>query len=186
MMTGATMTRFQGRYRVESTRLKNWDYAGPGAYFVTLCTQARACYLAECDIDQIRLTCAGQIVAEEWQRTAELRPTVTLDAWAILPNHVHGVLLLQQIESVDKAAAVPNGIHAGSLGAIIGQFKSVTTKRIRASGLPQFAWQPRFYERIVRGPTELDSIRRYIESNAAQWALDEHNPDRPSSKVARW
>ncbi|HLC27888.1 MAG TPA: transposase [Dehalococcoidia bacterium] len=97
-----------------------------------------------------------------------------------MPNHVHGIVLI--IESRD---AQPDALHPGastrpplspqSLGSIIRQFKSVSTKRIWKAGFRDFVWQPRFYDRIIRSEHSLDAIRRYIQENPTKWELDRDN-----------
>ena len=64
--------------------------------------------------------------------------------------------------------------HCGRMSHIISRFKSAVTKYARENGIP-FAWQPRFYDHIVRDTAELNRIAAYIENNAAQWAFDELN-----------
>ena len=71
---------FRDRYRVESTRLAGWDYASPAAYFITICTGRRRLYFGTIQPGCPVLSPAGEIVAEEWQRTLQVRPNVTLDA----------------------------------------------------------------------------------------------------------
>jgi REP element-mobilizing transposase RayT len=172
------MVLFKGKYRIPSARLKNWNYAAPGLYFVTVCTWQALCSLGTVRNQAVRLSPAGQIIAEEWQRTAQVRPNVGLDAWIIMPNHVHGILAIKyavetpQVETPQPGGATTtNATHwkPGVLGAIIGQFKSRCTKRIWALGDTGFRWQARFYDHIIRTPQALANIRRYIENNPAQW-----------------
>ena len=179
------MPLHQGKYRVESARLKGWDYSQPGWYYVTLCTQDRQCHFGDIANDQMRPSAIGEIVAEEWQRTPVVRPNVGLDAWILMPNHLHGIIILQEAKlprPLDAGAVPPHlargELKPGSIGAIMGQIKSVCKKRIRAAGFPEFDWQPRFYDHIVRDDRSLANIRQYIVNNPAQWALDELNADR--------
>ena len=114
-----------------------------------------------------------------------------LIAWCVMPNHVHGIIVIT--ETPNRAGVVvetsrrgvstttttaPNAprLRAGSLGAIIGQIKSVCTKRIRAAGYADFAWQPRFYDHIIRDDASLHRIRRYIAHNPGGWQQDRNNP----------
>jgi putative transposase len=199
-MEGLPMTKFKDKYRIESTRLRGWDYSSPGWYFVTICTNQRLLFFGEIVDGQMRLSQAGQIVAEEWLRTPEVRSNVVLDEWMIMPNHVHGIIVIlppdvetsrrdvSTMQNRDVPTAVsftpprPNesaqpitGLHPHTLGAIINQFKSVCTKRIRASGSTEFAWQPRFYDHIIRDDESLTRIRRYIQENPLKWELDRNN-----------
>jgi hypothetical protein len=89
------MTLFKGKYRVESTRLRGWDYASAGWYFVTLCTRNRECVWGEVVNGAVRLSPMGEIVAEEWRKTEQIRANVALDEWVIMPNHVHGIIVIK-------------------------------------------------------------------------------------------
>ncbi len=83
--------RFKDTYRIETARWPRHDYAAPGWYFVTICTKGRACFFGEVRGGVMGLSEAGCTVAEEWQRTPQVRPYVCLDAWIVMPNHVHGL-----------------------------------------------------------------------------------------------
>jgi putative transposase len=178
------MTLFRNKFRVESARLPGRDYASGGKYFVTICTLNRKCLLGEIIGIEMRLSEVGRIVADEWNKTATLRPNVQLDAWQIMPNHVHGILVLNHPGHVGKSALprvapqqVPiEGLKADSLGAIINQFKGNCTKRIRELGQPGFHWQPRFYDHIIQNERSLVQIRQYIHDNPRKWAEDSDNP----------
>lgn len=184
-----------------SIRLPGYDYRQPGAYFVTLCTQRRACLLGEVVEEAVRLSAAGEIVAREWARTAEVRANVVIDAFVVMPNHVHGILgIVSDVAPSDdiddvratRRVAPPEDMHgvratrrvaptgplAGSIGAIIGQIKSVSTKQINAlRHTPGAAvWQRNYYEHIIRNEDSLQRIRQYILDNPARWAYDRENP----------
>jgi REP element-mobilizing transposase RayT len=165
---------YQNQYRIASARLKGWDYSKAGGYFVTICTANRRCHFGQIADGQMRLSPIGDILAAEWQRTAELRPNVILDAWVVMPNHIHGIIFIQDggaPPTTDPATEKP--LKPGSVGAIIGQVKSVCKKRIRANGDRSFDWQPRFHDHIIRDDADLARIREYIINNPAQWELDE-------------
>ncbi len=130
---------------------------------------------------------AGDIVAEVWLRTPLIRPNVELDTWVLMPNHLHGIVIIKspapdQAEQAIPGAAPANHhpgvarLKADSLGAIIGQIKGACTKRIRLAAIADFDWQPRFHDHIIRDEHALANIRQYISDNPAQWALDELNP----------
>lgn len=156
------MTRFKDRYRIESTRLPGWDYTSPGYYFVTLCTKDRQPFFGEVIAGRMLLSTMGEIVAQEWCKTAYVRQNVSVDEWVIMPNHLHGIILIEETpqRGVSTTRRGNTKWQSNNLGSIIGQVKSICTKRIRAAGYSEFAWQPRFYDRIVRGQGELDNIRR--------------------------
>ena len=166
------------RCRRDSIRLPWWDYSRPGWYFVTVCTNKRQCVLGEIVEGSMALSPAGLIVEEEWWRATTVRQHVELDEFVIMPNHLHGILVINgdQGKTSHRDVSTWSRLRPHSLGAIIGQFKSVCTKRIRGQGFPQFGWQRRFYEHIIRDERSLGNIRQYIVDNPAKWELDDDNP----------
>jgi REP element-mobilizing transposase RayT len=158
-----------------SIRLGAHDYRAGGAYFVTVCTLRRRRLFGRIAGGVLRPSAAGEIVAEEWERTAVLRSGVALDALVVMPDHVHGILVLEP-----GSLAEPSGrtLAGGSVGAIVAQFKAACARRINlARATPGAAvWQRGYYERIVRGPDALPRIRGYIIDNPHRWWLD-HGPE---------
>ena len=179
------MTLFKGKYRVESTRLRGWDYASAGWYFVTLCTRNRECVWGEVVNGAVRLSPMGEIVAEEWRKTEQIRANVALDEWVIMPNHVHGIIVIKnnpivetphvETPHVETPRRGVSTLKPDSLGSIIGQIKSVCTKRIWAAGFTDFNWQARFYDHIIRSEQSLKAIREYIANNPLNWESDKDN-----------
>jgi REP element-mobilizing transposase RayT len=176
------MSPFKGRYRIESTRLLRWDYASAGRYFITICARGKECFFGNIVNGDVRLSSIGEIVAEEWLRTPTIRKSVELDEWIVMPNHLHGILVLTDTDKTPRrGVSTGSELRSGSVGAIIGQFKSVCTKRIWALGQHGFAWQPRFHDRVIRDEAELLSTRRYIIENPLRWELNVYNPsERPT------
>jgi REP element-mobilizing transposase RayT len=93
--------KFKGIYRIESDRLKGWDYGGHGYYFVTICTKNMAHWFGEVSADQIVLSDVGEIVAEELEKTDHVRPSVSLDTWVVMPNHIHAIIVIDATQGVD-------------------------------------------------------------------------------------
>ena len=125
----------------------------------------------------------GQAIQEEWLRTVIIRPYVELDEYIVMPNHVHGIIMVKEhgrgtmhraptIERFGKPVS-------GSLPTIVRGFKSASTKRInRLRGTPgQHVWQRNYYEHIIRDERSLNRIRQYIFNNPQQWHVDRYNPD---------
>jgi len=131
----------------------------------------------------LRLSPLGEIVADEWQATARVRPGVRLDEWVVMPNHLHGILVLDPeplVQAPRRAEAAPQArLQPNSIGSIVGQFKAACTRRIREAGHAGFEWQPRFYDRVIRNDRELDRIRAYIRDNPLRWDLEKNNPIGP-------
>lgn len=167
-----------------SVRLRSYDYAAHGAYFVTICVHQKRYAFGRIENGLMRVNQYGSIAHEEWQQTGIVRPDVVVDEFIIMPNHVHGILIFTDEHSHAGTPTVcPPGFGygaAGTLGTIIGQFKSIVTKRINQWRVEQrlptpiAVWQRSFYERIIREENELNATRRYITENPLKWHEDEH------------
>ena len=188
-------------HRRRSISLKGYDYSEPGAYFVTICTQDRVCLLGEVVDGEVRLSDAGRVVQAAWNELSNRYPGVEIDAFMVMPNHIHGIILL--VESVpgvgaglracpdpdqtSKRIGQPQGVAPTrlSLSDVMHRFKTMTTKRY-ADGVNGRGWQPfhgrlwqrNYYEHVIRNDSELDKIRKYITTNPLKWALDRENPQR--------
>jgi REP element-mobilizing transposase RayT len=165
--------------RRKNLRLEDFDYAQEGAYFITICTYNRKCLWGEIIDNDVRLNDWGKIVESEWLQTAILRPYVRLDAYAVMPNHFHAILFLQDQERATQRVAPtetarPSGLMPRSIGAIVGQFKSQVTKRLNSTTGKEPIWQRNYYEHIIRDEDDLNRIREYIEYNPARWSEDEY------------
>jgi REP element-mobilizing transposase RayT len=178
-----------------SIRLKDYDYAQHGAYFITICTQNRECLLGAVQDGQVVLNDVGDIVESVWQGLSNCFPSVGLDAYVIMPNHVYGIITVGAqliapcpVGRDDKAD--PAGVinHAPTLGNIVRTFKAASTYVIRESLALAFAWQRNYHEHIVRDEPSLNDIRCYIQANPLLWIYDRENPqavDVPNKNVDR-
>ena len=183
-------------YGRQSSRLCGYDYAQPGAYFITICTHHRACLFGDVVHGEMQLSNCGRILSQEWIRTGDIRENVELDMFVIMPNHFHGILLVVEEGTstahyartwapvVDKAVGatcrspIPKGPAPGSIAAVIAGLKSATAKRInhlrRTPGTR--VWQRGYYEHVIRNESDLHEIRQYVVNNPPKWELDEENP----------
>jgi putative transposase len=178
---------YRNRYRVESTRLKGWDYAADGWYFVTLCTRRRECFFGKVGDSRMRSSKIGNVALGFWEEIPNHSTNAGLDAFVIMPNHLHGIVIIKArndprsdvgacgggdwgMTGASGTLNVPPG--PGSLGAIVRSYKSAVTRWSRMNGYTSFAWQPRFYDRVIRDHTALQNIRRYILDNPAKWEQD--------------
>ena len=152
-----------------SIRLDGFDYRGTHSYFVTVCTHDRVPILGTINNNVIQLTPIGQMVADEWIKTPRIRPYVSLDEWIVMPDHFHGIITIHHDHRAIQRIAPTNGLASNSLGSIIGQWKSITAKRIRASGHPDFTWQRNYYDRIIRDATAHAHVQQYIRNNPKNW-----------------
>ena len=168
------------RFR-RSIRLRDYDYTLAGAYFVTLCTFNSVCLFGDIVDGHMRHNDLGTLVGREWQRTAQVRQSVDLDAFVVMPNHIHGILLILDDSnapgSSHSSESFPprsSTLQSGSLGSIIGQFKSTVTRRARRQATAYCGpiWQRNYYEHIVRSYQSLNDLRKYIAENPARWSDD--------------
>jgi REP element-mobilizing transposase RayT len=178
------------RYR-RSIRLAGYDYSRSGAYFVSICTRNRECLFGVLVDAGMQLNGAGSIVQTAWDDLPSHYPHLELDAFVIMPNHIHGIVVLadfafRRIEAGFKAAPttpaptmpiVPSKRHA--LPEIVRAFKTFSARRINvlrnSPGVP--VWQRNYYEHIIRDEESLNRVREYIANNPARWVEDPENPD---------
>jgi putative transposase len=162
-----------------SIRKQGYDYSQPAHYFITLCTARGECLFGEIINGQMLLNRAGLIVQQEWMKTAEIRKNVRLDAFIVMPNHLHGILIIKEEESYSSLGKHARRTH---LGTILGQFKSIVTKKINADRRNnQAVWQRNYYDRIIRDERELKVVQLYIETNPLFWNMDVENDFRKFS-----
>ncbi|MCP4541815.1 MAG: transposase [Chloroflexi bacterium] len=188
------------RHHRRSIRLKGYDYAQAGAYFVTIVCQHRLCLLEP--------TPVHDMVQMWWNKLPEKFLVVETDEFIVMPNHIHGVIVIVEPESGQMSgqtrgfaptpdAPTPDvtvGAHPRvrpesdvrpTLGRIMQWFKTMTTnayiRGVKQEGWEPFPgkfWQRNYYERIIRNERELNAIREYIENNPANWESDDENPNR--------
>jgi len=171
-----------------SIRLKGFDYTRPGAYFVTLCTHNRQCLFGDFVIvdGEVQLNERGGIVTACWNNIPHHFSNITIDAFIVMPNHVHGIIIINDaavgakhsLNSANASPLPPTGTQPGSLAAIVQNYKSVSTRKINAvrSAPGHPVWQRNYYEHIIRTDSDLARIRRYIANNPLQWTQDRLNP----------
>jgi REP element-mobilizing transposase RayT len=167
--------------------LKDYNYAQAGAYFVTVCTYERECLFGNVVDGEMRLNEYGKVAGACWDEIPNHFAGVELDAFVVMPNHVHGIMVIANGEEQHHVRAThasplqkPRGPERKSIGSIIGAFKSASTKRVnemrQALGTP--LWQRNYYDHVIRDQNEWDRIREYINANPARWADDVNNPAR--------
>jgi REP element-mobilizing transposase RayT len=156
-----------------SIRLKGYDYTAPGAYYITIIVQHRERILSQIVGGRVTLFPTGKLVEMVWRRLPVHFPRVTLDAFVIMPDHIHGIIVLsdEPPPHPETPCDRPKGTRPGSLAAIVQSFKSVSARRInQANSTPgRRVWQEDYYEHIVRDGVDMERIRRYIAANPARW-----------------
>ena len=169
--------KFNNTYRIPTNRLPGYDYGADGWYFVTICTKNRVHYFGEIvetrNCASLQPTETGMVANDYWLQIPQHYPFVQLDAFVVMPDHIHGILVFNKPEKTDWN---PNqfGVQSRNLAAVIRAFKS-TVKRHTIQNKIAFAWQARFYDRIIRSQQELDAVRNYIKTNPEKWILTEKN-----------
>jgi putative transposase len=180
-------------HHCHSIRLPEYDYSQAGAYFVTVCTQNRGCLFGEIVGGEMRENTLGQMVHQVWEELPRHYPGVDIDAFVVMPNHVHAIVVIQDIpvgaihelplrheQPHQESPPKINGLHRRRmlLPRIIGRFKMNSAKHINqlcnTRGVP--VWQRNYYEHTVRNHKSLVEIRQYITDNPLRWELDEENP----------
>ena len=90
------MDKFQHKYRIPSARLRNWDYGWNASYFVTICTANHECVFGEVANDKMTFSEIGKIAEQCWLEIPEHFPFVKLDVHVVMPNHVHGIVIIDK------------------------------------------------------------------------------------------
>ncbi len=149
-----------------SIRLHGRDYSAPGTYLVTICACSHL--FGRVQTGEMILTRFGEIAAECWTDLPNHFSHVRIDAFVVMPDHVHGIVVL------GRRSARPSGIGligAGSLGAVVRSFKSAVTARINSErgARPGGIWQRNYFDQIIRSRADLDRVRRYIRDNPVRW-----------------
>jgi len=192
--------RYKDLYRVKSARLPGWDYRNEGGYFVTICTKNMECFFGDVVNGKVILSEIGLLAHKFWNNIPVHFPFVILDAFIIMPNHIHGILILDStVETFHEPAETLHNpvqtLHAtslpednskqinkkmsqispvyGSLSTIIRSYKSAVSKESRLIN-SDFNWLPRFYDRIIRNTKEYNNIKNYIFENPDRWMLKKH------------
>ena len=193
--------KYKNKYRIPSARLQGYDYGQNGAYFITICTKDRIHYFGDiisstgcetqnasgCEtqnIASLRATPIGLIANEYWKKIPEHFPFVILDEFVVMPNHVHGIINISKPSNDKAGLEIQNlpgyinkfGSQFGNISSIIRGYKA-GVKSFATINKIDFAWQPRFYDHIIRDDDEMKRIRKYILENTANWFRDRNNKE---------
>jgi len=160
-------------------RLNGYDYSQDGYYFVTICTKNHEEFFGEIRNGRMRLNHIGTIAAKFWQQIPDHFLFARLDEWVVMPNHVHGILVIEKPfvrRSVGDADLRPLR-QKMLLPKIIHGFKSSFTRYVHMIDAESpFAWQRSYHDHIIRNQRSLDHIREYIHWNPMNWDRDRNNP----------
>lgn len=173
-----------GPDRRKSLRLTGYDYSQTGVYFVTICAQARKNLFGSIVNDEMHLNEPGRMIYSCWRELSSHYPTIELDYFTVMPNHIHGIIFL--VGAGFPRPGVPPGAVGGetpplqknpNLSTIIGYFKYQSTRQINGARQTPRAkvWQRSFYDHVIRDDDSLNRVRSYIETNPLRWHLDREN-----------
>jgi putative transposase len=192
------------RHHRRRLRLKGYDYAQDGAYYVTICAQHRLCLFGDIVDGKIRLNTAGSAVQVAWNELPRRFARLELDTFVVMPNHIHGIAAFVGAGLAlpgEKRAASSTPTRGDAVGGMVGGARMLgDVGKGAASGAPTLGdvirafkslsaihvnrllmrsgplWQRNYYEHIIRDEDELNRIREYITHNPMQWELDRENP----------
>ncbi len=189
--------KYKNKYRIKSTRLQYWDYGWNGAYFITICTKDNECSFGAIENGDMKFSEIGRIANTYWTEIPNHFPFVQLDEYVIMPNHVHGIIIINKDNSDEtketrqnvetRQCLVSTGLTSigqkryrnpgkNNISSIIGSYKSIVTKHANQTN-KNFNWQPRFYDRIIRNNREFLKIQEYILNNPIKWENNRNNKD---------
>jgi putative transposase len=169
-----------------SLRLRDYDYTQAGAYFITIVTHERTCFFGEVLDGDMQLNDAGRMVQSVWDGLPAHYPRLKPDEFVVMPNHVHGVIILSDritpgdgIGVADRRAGfkpAPTNAQHG-LSEIIRALKTFSARRINELRQTPGAsiWQRNYFEHVIRDEESLNRIRQYIQNNPARWEFDPEN-----------
>ena len=167
----------------------------PGAYFMTIVIQDRPCLFGDVVDDEVRPNLAGIMAQQSWEELPLRFPSIDLDAFVVMPNHIHGIVLIHRPVGASLVGALARNVQRISgaratevvpptLGDVVGAYKSITTVRygqgVKANGWRRFTgrlWQRNYYERVIRDAEEMERAREYIVNNPIGWKEDPENTD---------
>ena len=176
------MTDDQDPPRRRSIRLRGFNYASSGAYFLTLVTEHRRCLFGAIVSEKLQASSMGEIALEEWLAGPVHRREIELGNFCLMPNHLHAIVSIvthaQALEGDPRVAPTPGGPGRGSIGALVSGYKAAVTKRYRReiSEPDAVVWQRNYYEHVIRDQEDWYRIEEYILANPRRWAEDAENP----------
>ena len=181
------------KHHRRSIRLPGYDYSQAGAYYITIVTHQRDCLFGKIENEKMILSDLGKIADECWRAIPDHFPLVELGAYVVMPNHVHGIIvitdngrgaaLLRPYTGPDENQNSHKiNVKPGSLGAIVRSYKSAVSYRIHKEHNATGIWQRNYYEHIIRDEKDLQNKTDYIDANPMLWDEDENNPQYVQSK----
>lgn len=190
------------KHHRRSIRLKGYNYSLAGAYFITICAHQRECLFGEVIAGAMILNRLGQVVKWHWYTLPKIHRRLQLDEFVVMPNHLHGILVLADDDNGVVGAGLGNNlsVYTENLSAKPAPTEDIATKREHGiteiiRGFKTFSarrinqirhtrgislWQRNYYEHIIRNEESLNTIRQYIINNPLSWEVDQLHPNNPS------
>lgn len=163
------------KYHRRSIRLKGFDYTMPWWYYITICAYKRNCLFGKVVNNEVIKNEIGEVSEQCWKEIPAHFPQVILDEFIIMPNHIHGIIIIEERAIVRAQHVEPlqterkfQNIVAGSVSAIIRSYKAAVSKKCHEMNY-DFRWHRNYYEHIIRCQKDLENIRHYIHYNALKW-----------------
>lgn len=167
------MEQFKSR---KLNRLNKYSYSINGHYYITVCTQNRREIFGIIENDHIIINQYGEIVKNTWFKIPEHFHNVELDEFIIMPNHIHGIIIINNPVGTGHAlSSNDKNTKNNNLSVIVESFKSTITKQINQINNNEFKWQRSFHDHTIRTTDSLNNIRKYMLNNPATWNADENN-----------
>ena len=177
------MSYIQNIHNRRSIRLKGYDYSQAGLYFITICCSNHVCLFGEVVNGEMVLNEYGTIACNEWLNTPNIRKNVELDVFVIMPNHIHGIIILNgrgelhsphNVITDNKWGECDSPLRGPSnnIGAIVRGYKSSVTKQLNLLNFGCTVWQRNYHEHIIRNQKSYKTIAEYIVNNPSKWNND--------------
>ncbi len=193
--------KYQNKYRIPSARLQTWDYGSNASYFITICTKNREHSFGEIVDNEMHLNEIGKLAEQYWLEIPVHFSFIELGNFVIMPNHVHGILIIDKpvgcigsnpVETRQCLVSTTNTTDTtdttdtsnktlgqmrfqnqgkGTISSIVGSYKSAVSKNAHYIN-SGFAWQSRFHDHIIRDAKSFDRIQNYISNNPLNWKDD--------------
>lgn len=175
--------KFQNKYRIPSARLKKWDYANNGAYFITICTKDMNHYFGRIQNQTMNLNECGILAERFWIEIQQHFSFIELGNFQIMPNHMHGILIINKFEQIVNVPIISENIENGgfakemnpmlneNISRVIRWYKGRCTFEMRKKN-KYFEWHTRFYDHIIRNSEDFERIQNYIVENPIKWNED--------------
>ena len=172
----------------KAIRLPGYDYSQAGEYFVTICTKDREHVFGSIEAGRMVLNRFGGIVEWCWKDLPNHYPFVQIDAFVIMPDHVHGIIVITEPDPV-REGSEPSPTRRYPLSEIVRSFKTFSARRINECRGTQgvSVWQRNYFEHIIRDDRSLERIREYILSNPEKWAASHQNTEEDDmNELSSW